>query len=287
MLLGLVLFQLPAQAQDLLVTQAGDSINCKILSSSRDSVYFSQGDTRSQMSIADVKVYRMNFYRLATSKVADQSVQEQPEEKLSRFMVSFGGGYALRTASAPSGVSDVQANHIRQLRHGHYFDADMTVFFGKTRTFGMGLAVSRFTSNAQSANLNIAGSILANAEERVQMTFAGISGCSRMCNERHTFCIHYGFGAIFYTDELSGSQYLFARSTAFGTMVDFSYAYKLGKHFSIGARAALLNGSVKELYMTSQKERNSSTSYYQVSLSDDEREGLGHIKLGAVLRFDF
>ena len=286
-LFGLMLLHPSVQAQDLVVTHAGDSINCKIISSTRDTLVFAQGDSQSQMPMADVKVYRMNHYRLAQAKAAEQPVQEVVADKLSRLMLDFGGGYGMRIASAPSGLSEAQASHIRSLRHGHYFDANMAVFFGKTRSSGVGLTVSRFVSNAQTNNFESAGVILANAEERVQMTLVGIFGAYRGCNDKHMYCLQYGIGPLFYTDELQGSQYLFIRSTTVGVMADFSYAYRLTKHFSVGARFALVNGTVSELNMTTQRERTPNTTFYQVSLGKDEKEGLGHIKLGAVLRFDF
>ena len=286
-LFGLMLLHPSVQAQDLLVTHAGDSINCKIISSTRDTLYFSQGDSRIQLPMAEVKVYRMNHYRFEQAKTSEQSVQEEPALKPSRFMLDFGGGYGMRIAPAPSGLSETQASHLRRLRHGHYFDANMAVFFGKRRSNGVGLTVSRFTSNAQTNNLESAGVILANAEERVQMTLVGIFGAYRGCNDKHMYCLQYGIGPLFYTDELQGSQYLFIRSTTVGVMADFSYAYRLTKHFSVGARFALVNGTVSELLATTQKERTSDTHFYKISLEKDEKEGLGHIKLGAVLRFDF
>lgn len=273
-----------ALAQDLVITHTGDSINCKIISASRDTLYFysdPQNKLQSTMPMEAVSKYQMNYFNIAKPETI------QDEYLPSRFNLTLGGGYAFRLGTIPENLDQDELSHVRQLRHAHNYGAKAAVYFGSSRISGVGITFSRTTAIAHSNNLLIDNIILLEAEECISSTFIGVFAMRRWASPKHTLELQYGLGPLFYTDELSGSAYMYMKSTTFAVFAEFNYTYRLCKHISIGPKFSMISGQIKYLEVTGVQQRNNNTKYTRITLEENERQSAAHIELGAVLRFDF
>lgn len=285
------------RAQDLVVTQEGDSLHCRITNVWSDQLSLNRLVNGKlvplQLAMTQVKSYRFNYFKPTG---AEQAVllQEPEQPKPPRWSIGLSGGYVYRLASYPDGIEESARMHVRRLKHGHHIDADLTMFFGKRRTGGMGLSVSRSVSNASSSGVVLDdgyGSKIrfSTMDERVTITNVGLFGCSRMMNDKHMMLVRYGVGISSYVDEADmGSAYLYAYKNFVPELFgEFGYSYRVGKHMSVGGKLALMRGVVKELWVTSDRNRDSNTRYVGNELSKEQWEGLGRLKLGFEMRFDF
>lgn len=289
---------LPAalRAQDLVITQMGDSLNCKITNVWSELLSVERVVNGRmvplQLAMSEVKTYRFNYFSPVGTEHAVQLLEPEAP-KLPRWSIGLGGGYVYRLASIPEGLSESYLNHVRQLKHGHYIDADLSVFFGKRRMGGMGLAVSRSVSNATSSGVVVDDGYdgqryLSRVEERVAITNVGLFGCERVMYDKHMFLARYGLGISAYVDEIDGSMYLRAgNNVVLELFAELGYCYRVGKHMSVGGKLSLVRGVVKQLWATTDRQPTSNTRYSHRELSREQWEGLGRLKLGFELRFDF
>lgn len=297
-LLVLLLCVLPfaLKAQDLVVTQEGDSLHCRITNVWGEQLSLNRLVNGKlvplQLAMTQVKSYRFNYFKPTGAEQAVLS-QEPEQPKPPRWSIGLSGGYVYRLASYPDGIEESARMHVRRLKHGHHIDADLTMFFGKRRTGGMGLSVSRSVSNASSSGVVLDDGYgrkvrLSRVEERVTITNVGLFSCSRMMNDKHTFLTRYGVGISTFVDEIDGSMYLHTNNgSVLELFCELGYSYRVRKHMSVGGKLSLMRGVVRELWATTNREQNSNTRYTYLELPKEQWEGLGRLKLGFEMRFDF
>ena len=288
----LCLLPVALRAQDLVVTHGGDSINCRITNVWGERLSFiREQNGRSvpmELGMSEVAAYRFNYFSPPTPLPAAE--QPDPRSTPSRWGIGLGGGYAYRLAQILDNLDKSYQQHLRRVKNGHYFDADVELFFGKRRSSGMGLNLSRFVSNATSDKVRVSdgyGRVLSGRlEERATITYVGPFGSSRLMTDRHTFTFRYGIGLMFFTDEVDmAGTYAYMKSNTLGLFGEFGYGYRVGKHMSVGGKLSILRGSVTEGKVTDQRIRDSYTRYSYVKF--EQAEGLGLLKLGFEVRFDF
>ena len=115
-----------AYTQDLIVTNEGDSINCKITKVKTDNIYFTfnhKGEIRSTLlPISNVKLHQFDFYQ--TSEVPKEKIVGY--ENYQRFRIAINGGYSYHTAKVGNGVPSDFKDYIKKLRSGYIVSGDLT-----------------------------------------------------------------------------------------------------------------------------------------------------------------
>ena len=202
-----------------------------------------------------------------TVVTSDTSVNED----MNSIRVAVHGGYAYRIGGLPEGIGQVQKDHLKSLKHGVMYGADVTWFF--MPSLGAGL---RF-SDMRTSNESVAG------QDRIDIWFLGpeisYRGISR--NKRHNFIATYAMGYAGYKDRTAISSVPVRISGgSLGYLMDMSYDYCLTDKIAIGASLSCMVGSVSKFrYRTS--DGNVQTS----ELGGDARESLMHIGASVGVRF--
>jgi len=265
-----MLQQFVVSAQDLLVTTAGDSLNCKITQIKGDYVYFTfthQNEVRNTlMPKTQVKYYQYNFY--TTSDIQPhQIVGYRPE--FPHWRLAANGGWSYRTAPLADGLNSAEREYMKKLKNGFNFSLDASYFFSEM--FGAGVKYDLFkTSNSSST-----------VEDNISINFVGPAFAMRFFNQSKTNCwfMNYSIGYMGYTDKGNNyGQSGIIKGSTVGLVMDIGYDIALSKNWSAGIQLSLLYGMLTELDETV----NGVTR--TVKLEKDQYEGLGRLNISIGLR---
>jgi len=143
-LLFLSICFIQSYAQDLLVTTANDSINCKVTAEKANFIYFNfmhDGEFRKTLlAKSDVRQIVYNYF--------DEAIIEPPKwedaASFKRFRLSVNGGMGYRTAENPDDLPSVLDNYIDELKWGGTFSADFGYFLSEA--IGIGVKYNYFGS---------------------------------------------------------------------------------------------------------------------------------------------
>ena len=141
----LILIANTIYSQDLIVTNDGDSINCKITKVKTDNIYFTfkhKDEIRSTLlPKSSVKTHQFQYYQ--TSEVPKEKVVGY--ENYQHFRLAVNGGYSYQTAKVAENVPSDFKDYIKELKSGYHFGGDLTYYF--TEPLGFGIKYYLFKSS--------------------------------------------------------------------------------------------------------------------------------------------
>jgi hypothetical protein len=123
-------------SQDLVVTQEGDSLNCKITKVQSDNIYFTfkhKEEIRSTLlPVNQVKSYLYNYFQTAVvpvNKIVGNEIYPQW-----RFAINSGWSY--QTAKVGDNVPSGFKQYAENLKSGYHIGGDVTYYFSEPLGFG-------------------------------------------------------------------------------------------------------------------------------------------------------
>jgi len=285
----LILFFLIAIAnsiysQDLIVTNDGDSINCKITNVKHDNIYFTfkhKDEIRSTLlPVSNVKEHQVGFYQ----------VSEVPEGKIvgyksyPHFRVALSGGYSYMTAKVSESVPSDFKQYIKELKSGYHFDGDITYYF--TEILGAGVKYSMFGSSNRIDNIwveDIYGNTnYGHMSDDLKISFIAPMFSSRFLSrdKKNAFVMSAALGYMGYVNnKVVVDNYKMTGSTL-GMALDFGYDIGLSENLSLGFKLSLISGTLF------QYDLNDGKTTERIKLEQGEYEGLSRIDLSIGLRFN-
>jgi hypothetical protein len=143
-----------AYSQDLIVTEKGDSINCKITNIKTDYIHFTfkyEKEIRNTLlPIGQIHFYKQNFY--SKSEVPSDKIKNiDGDYQKVRFTIY--GGWSYRTAKVGDNVPSGLQEYIKELKSGYHIGGDFNYYFSEN--IGFGLKYSMFRSTNELNNIYI------------------------------------------------------------------------------------------------------------------------------------
>lgn len=236
-------------AQDLIVTDDGDSINCKITKVKADHIYFTfkhKEDVRSTLiSVENVSYHQFDYY--PTSEVPrDKTVSRGDYQQ---FRLALNAGYSYQIAKVAESVPNDFKSYIKGLKSGYHFGGDLTYYF--TEPLGVGFKYYLFKSSNKIDNIYI-GSIdnrrYGMMSDDLTISFIGPTFSSRLLNDekRNAFLIGLSLGYMGYSnDKIIIDKYKMTGSTM-GLSLDIGYDIGLSENFALGFQISLLTGTLSK-----------------------------------------
>jgi len=264
--------QFVVSAQDLVVTNTDDSINCKITNIKDDYVYFTfshQNDVRNTlMPKSQVKYFQYNYYN-SSSMQPHQIVGYQSDYPHWRLAVS--GGWSWRTNPLDKSLTPQEREYAKKLMQGLNFSFDASYFFNEM--FGIGFKYDLFNASTSLYSLT----------ETISINFAGPSFTMRFLNDTKTnyWFINYCFGYMGYTDKAkTPGQSAMIKGSTVGLLLDIGYDFAISKNWSVGIQLSSLMGTLTEYDFT----ENGYTQ--RKKLEKGEYEGLNRLNISFGFRLN-
>ncbi len=270
-----------------MLTQAGDSINCKIKKVLPASISFAQvqdGKLQQRTLPRDqVKLFQYNYYPSDYDVINTSSVTKKPnvsQQELPRWRFGIGGGLGYRTASTGD-VPPIIEEYLNGLKLGTTFNATGTYFL---RPFlGFGFTHSSFFAASQIKDQPVTTSngntFVLNVSEDTYMHFTGPTVTTRFANasSMNSFQGSFGVGHMGYRNYLKNGGEITLEGKTLGFTLELAYDLPISDHWAVGFQLSSVIGSFTEVEVTTP------TRKYKDYL--EEKEDLNRIDLTIGLRF--
>ncbi|MDR2926685.1 MAG: hypothetical protein LBV41_00545 [Cytophagaceae bacterium] len=258
-------------SQDLIVTSAGDSLNCKITDIKDGCVYFTfikkERTLNTLIAVEQVQNYQYGYYE----KQETPQVATLPSAKslYPKFRIAASGGYGYRLGRIPDYWDAVTKEFARKLKHGYHIGGDITYYF--TEQMGVGFKYSGFHSQEKLNGIN----------EEMNFYFAGPSYSQRLLNydKTNAFIMSISIGYADMNDIVAGGYYT-RRGSTVGFCYDIGYDIGIGDGFAIGFQVSFILATITHYTET----ENYLTRV--VTLEDGIQESLSRLEFSVGLRFN-
>lgn len=270
-------------SQDLIVTNDGDSINCKITKVKTDNIYFTfkhKDEIRSTLlPKSSVKTYQFQYYQ--TSEVPKEKVVGY--ENYQHFRLAVNGGYSYQTAKIAESVPSDFKDYIKELKSGYHFGGDLTYYF--TEPLGFGIKYYLFKSSNSLDNIYVedinGNRTYGKMSDDLNISFIGPIFSTRLLShdKKNAFLMNLSLGYMGYSnDKVIIDKYKMTGSTM-GLSFDVGYDIGLSENLSLGFQISFLTGTLFEY------DWNDGTKTETIKLEKGEYESLNRIDFSVGLRF--
>ena len=279
----LILIANTIYSQDLIVTNDGDSINCKITKVKTDNIYFTfkhKDEIRSTLlPKSSVKTYQFQYYQ--TSEVPKEKVVGY--ENYQHFRLAVNGGYSYQTAKIAESVPSDFKDYIKELKSGYHFGGDLTYYF--TEPLGFGIKYYLFKSSNSLDNIYVedinGNRTYGKMSDDLNISFIGPIFSTRLLShdKKNAFLMNLSLGYMGYSnDKVIIDKYKMTGSTM-GLSFDVGYDIGLSENLSLGFQISFLTGTLFEY------DWNDGTKTETIKLEKGEYESLNRIDFSVGLRF--
>lgn len=280
-LVSLLFMNRISQAQDLIVTLEGDSINCKISQIVDNRIFFSYLESgksvKSMLSMQDVTYYETNFY-------ASQIKQESHFTRYghSALDLMLTGGYTYRTASIDPDMDQFMKDYIKGIKSGFVLGADLVFYFTDEYGGGIKYNTAFYSNRVDNVIITYTNGTVRNGtvSDNISITFIGPAFHSRKFTglSENCFTLGMALGIMSYKNNSIVIDPMTITSQTVGIGIDAGYEFQLGSATSLGIRLSYITGTLTELKI----EDNTGSS--TLKLKPGEYESLTRIDAQAVLK---
>lgn len=271
-------------AQDLIVTQQGDSVNCKITNMTTDFIYFTfnhKGEIRNTLLPSkDVKSYQTNYFQ--QNNIPADKIVVAKNYKHWRFAIDAGSGY--RTAKAYNVPAQLQS-YVENLRWGKHLGGEICYYYNENFGIGAKYVVSnsyeKYSDNYAFTDL-YGNTLYGEMSDDITIRFAGPYFGFRYLskNHRNVFLMNISIGYMDYVNNTYLPYKTKISGNTIGSAIQFGYDFNLSESFAIGCKLSYLQGVIKEITVIN--------SYYigEVELDSKSYEGLQRLDFSLGLRLN-
>lgn len=194
------------------------------------------------------------------------------------------GGVVYRLGKIANNLSNVEQQHIKNMRWGFSYGADVSYFVHEN--FGVGIKFHNFHS-ADSMPISVldqSGKVLEGVEEdKMDIYFIGPIATFRLPsrNRANAFFARMGIGFEGYYDygrvmDITGT----IKGRTAGILYEAGYDFGISKHLSVGANITYLIGFLTGLDVNTNQQSG------HIDLDKDNMENISHIGLNIGLRYN-
>lgn len=232
-------------AQDLVVTQKGDSLRCKIESEDAHFMHITMGSGANQKKILlaydQVRYSEVNFYAKKEGYVNEEDDYRAPKAIYSypKFRVNVNGGLGYLSAKLSSSIPPYLYDYYNELRKGFTFNAAADYFF--LPFFGAGISYSIFRTKNSLSNISaqntVTGKIVTGKlEDNITVNYVGprLIFCLMSKGKNAAFLPYFSMGYVSYQNKgIFFEKYTTTANTS-GRKAGLDLNYRIDNNFFIG-----------------------------------------------------
>lgn len=280
----LTLFTFSIQAQDLIITYEGDSLNCKITKIKTNNIYFTfnhKGEIRSTLlPLSQVKDYQYKYYK--TSEVGAEKIighQSYPH-----FRAALNGGWSYRVAPIGDGMPTYLEQYLRTLKSGYHYGVDLSYYFSEELGIGLKAYNSRSKNELHDVSVRLSNGTTQRGtmSDNISISFIGPLFSTRLLdsNKKNSLLLNFGFGYMGYLDKAVLISDFTLKGGTVGMCWEIGYDIGVSKNFAIGFQVAYIIGTLTQYQLYDGV--NSET----IHLEQGHYEGLSRLDVSVGLRFN-
>lgn len=269
--------------QDLIITNIGDSIKCKIINVKTDNIYFQYNLNsvirNSFLPRSSVKKYSYNFYK-------EPFIQKEKSLRSSDYKpvtLSIESGFSYRLAKLSESIPENLENYYQKLKPG--FNIGFGVLYNLDETVGIGFKYQCFiTSNYDdNAYLESRSGVMkyGTLSDKINISFFGtsLSLHSLAGHSNTSLYSNYSLGYFYYRDENITLVPYKITGGNLGFVLDGGWDVYLSDSFIIGIQGSLTAGVIRKFKI------NDGNGVQIVTLDKGNYESLYRIDLTIGFRF--
>jgi hypothetical protein len=274
------LYSINLISQDLIVTQYGDSIKCRIISVRSGNIYFQfkadSQDRNSYLPVSGVMLYRYKYF-----KEPDLPFEAPADKKYEYpFMFSFESGFGYRLGRISKSVPAGLHSYYKGLKPGMVVGAG--VYLNLNEVLGFGLKYHRHYASNYEDNVTLqtaGGTSCGVLSDKVGISFIGatLSLHSLAGQSRSSLYTNYSVGYFSYkSDNITLVPYTISGGSI-GLVTDGGWDIYITDNFIIGLQGSFLLGAIREF-------RVDSGFNVQTITLEDEYESMSRIDFSIGIR---
>jgi hypothetical protein len=285
-LIILFAYLIPAKAQDLIVTEKDDSLNCKITQIKSNYIYFTfkyENEIRNTLLPAgQIKYYKKGFF----------SKSELPADKIKsvkgnyqKLRIGIYGGWSYMTAKVGSEVPSAFQQYTKDLKSGYHLGGDFSFF--TSENIGLGIKHSMFRTGNELDNIYIVDPVTGQArtgklKDDITIQYFGPAICTRVssANKKTHFISDLSLGYLLYKNNATVIDDFTLTSGTLGLMWDFGADLSIDKNLSLGLFFAYKLGTLSQYNYDDGKQSKT------IKLDKDNLENISRIDLSVGLRWN-
>ena len=270
-------------SQDLIVTNEGDSINCKITKVKIDNVYFTfkyKNEFRSTLlPVVKIKTHKFNYY--AISEVPKSKIVGV--DKYNHFRLAISGGYGYRIGAISDDTPSDFKEYTKELKKGYNYSGDLTYFF--TKYMGFGLKYNFFNATNSMDNIYVesmdGNRRYGKMSDDISITFIGPTFTTRIikANKNDALIMNVGVGYMGYENNMVLIDKYKISGSSVGLTFDIGYDIELSSNLALGFQLSIITGNLF------QYELDDGLTKKTIKLEEGKYESLNRIDLSVGLRF--
>ncbi len=280
--IGLVFLSFHVYSQDLIVTNEGDSLNCKITKIKHNNIYFTfkhKDEIRNTLlPVSSIKVYKIDC----------SSKSEVPKEKIighgnyQHVRIGLNAGYSYQFAKVSKRVPDELKDYVKGLKSGYHFGADLTYFFSEP--LGFGFKCFAFRSSNSKDDLLIpepTGYRNLKMSDDLKISFIGPMFSTRLLNfeKKNALLTNLAIGYMGYTDNIVFVDKYKITGNTVGFAFEIGYDIGLSENISLGLQISMITGALSKFDL------HKGDITQTIKLDKEEHESLNRFDFSIGLRF--
>ncbi len=283
-IVAITIISFSSQAQDLIVTSEGDSLNCKITRIKLDNIYFTfkhKEEIRSTLlPKSQVLFQQYNYYQISEVP-ADKVVGN---EVYPHFRAAINGGWSYRVAKISNSVPSDFKQYAKDLNSGIHYGLDLSYYFSEP--LGVGFKYYNYKSKNKIDNIYISfidgQTQYGKMSDDISINFIGPFFSTRMLNtdKKNSLLMNLGIGYMGYKNNAVLISDYTIRGNSLGLSWDIGYDIGLSENFAIGFQFSWMVGTLTQV------EISDGSRTETIKFDKENFENLSRIDLSIGLRFN-
>jgi hypothetical protein len=274
-----------AWSQDLIVTERGDSINCKITRQKGNYIYFSymieNNMRKSLLHNSQIKYFKKDFY--VQSFVPSDKLRYMRNYQKLRIGIFAGGSYMLGIIS--DSIPEDFKKYYKDLKTGHHIGGEAGYFISKN--IGVGLKYSNFNSKNKIENIIATNTItgqsrIGSLKDNITIRYFAPVFYLRLYsrNKQLIYSSDFSFGYLDYKNNATLIDDYIVTGKTLGMHMNFGVDLMIDRNLSLGLGLSGTLGSLSRIVMTS------GGSKQTIDLKENEMESLSRVDFSIGLRWN-
>jgi hypothetical protein len=269
LLISLIFSSLGLMAQDLIVTNTGDSLNCKITRRYDGYVYFSYlKDNEAKATLIPIGNITSMVRGYYGGPAIANNILASHEADYVKWPFRFYAGYSYRVAKVVEQMSPDYEDYLKKLKSGFVIAADLHGFSSEILGFGVKYNLNKYLGNEGS-----------DISDNITMHYIAASTLNRfvLASSKNHFLLGANLGYQSFHSRSKFNVFDFdAKGSTVGVGLEAGFQHKMNDQTSLNLNLSLYGASLNSIKINKGNKQK---------LNKDERESLSRMELTVGLTF--